>query len=108
MHRAKDIGYSAIAITDECTLAGIVQAYEAWQESGLKLIVGTQFRFPEGDRIVLLAPTQRAYSELCELITRGRRSARKGEYHLTREDFTHALDHCIALWVAAQATALGT
>src|SRR3569833_617090 len=102
VHRAKEVGYSAIAITDECTLAGIVRAYEASQETGLKLIVGSQFRFAEGDRIVLLAPTQPAYTELCELITRARRSADKGEYRLTREDFTRDLAHCIGLWVPAE------
>src|SRR4030088_3200937 len=73
IRRAKDLGYAAIAITDECTLAGIVRAYEAATEADIQLIIGSQFRFPEGDRLVLLTPTQSAYSQLCELITRGRR-----------------------------------
>jgi error-prone DNA polymerase len=99
VQRAKDVGYSAIAVTDECTLAGVVRAYEAATECGLKLIIGSQFRFPEGDRIALLAPTQTAYSELCELITRARRGAEKGSYRLTRDDFARGVSHCIALWV---------
>ena len=78
VRRAKDLGYTAIAITDECTLAGIVRAYEAANDVGIKLIVGSHFRFGEGDRVVLLAPTQNAYSQLCELITHTRRQSVKG------------------------------
>ena len=99
VQRAKELGYSAIALTDECTLAGVVRAHEAAMEAGMKLIVGSQFRFPEGDRIALLAPTQSAYSELCELITRTRRAAEKGCYQVTREDFTQGAGHCIGLWI---------
>src|SRR5688572_7849264 len=87
VQRAKDLGYSALALTDECSLAGMVRAHEAATELGLKLIVGSQFRFPPGDRVVLLAPTQVAYSQLCELITRARRSAEKGRYAIERADF---------------------
>src|SRR4051812_35521263 len=98
VQRAKEVGYSALALTDECTLAGIVRAYEAATDADLKLIVGSQFRFPEGDRIALLAPTQTAYTQLCELITRARRAAVKGTYRLSRENFTQGLDACIGLW----------
>ncbi|MEJ1962940.1 MAG: error-prone DNA polymerase [Gammaproteobacteria bacterium] len=102
IRRAKDIGYSAIALTDECTLAGVVRAHEAANDVGIKLIVGSHFRFPEGDRIALLAPTQAAYTELCELITRGRRSAKKGSYNLAREDFRSGVSGCIGLWIPGQ------
>src|SRR5215470_16356560 len=84
VERAKELEYSALAITDECSLAGIVRAHEAAERIKLPLIVGSQFRFEEGDRVVLLAPTQAGYSQVCELITRGRRRATKGKYSLAR------------------------
>jgi error-prone DNA polymerase len=97
--RAKELGYKAIAITDECTLAGIVRAHEAASESGIKLLIGSHFRFPEGDRVVLLTPNNSAYSQLCELITRGRRQTSKGQYKLTRGDFEDALSDTLGLWI---------
>ncbi len=100
--RAKELGYAAIAITDECSLAGIVRAHEAALEVDIPLIIGSQFRFGEGDRVALLAPTQAAYSQLCELITRARRASEKGRYTLTREDFTHSLGELIGLWVPGE------
>ena len=38
--RAAQCGYEALAITDECSLAGIVRAWEAAQASGVRLVVG--------------------------------------------------------------------
>ena len=88
--RAKALGYAALALTDECTLAGIVRAHEAAQAAGLKLVIGSQFRLDDGERITLLAPTHTAYAQLCELITRARSRSRKGAYQLTRADFETA------------------
>ncbi len=104
VRRAKELGYAAIAIVDDCTFAGIVRAHEAALEVDIKLLIGSQFRFApidyRGDRVMLLAPTQRAYSQICELISRARRASIKGSYALTREDFTHDLQDTIGLWVA--------
>lgn len=99
VERAQELGYAALAIADECSLAGIVRAHEAAERVGLPLIVGSQFRFEEGDRITLLAPDHAAYSQICELITRARRRAAKGTYSLSRADFDAAISHTLALWV---------
>ena len=53
--RARRNGYAALAITDECTLAGIVRALEASRETGVKLIVGTEVVLQDGLKLVLLA-----------------------------------------------------
>ena len=37
------LGYSALAITDECSMAGVVKAHVAAGDYGLKLIVGSEF-----------------------------------------------------------------
>jgi error-prone DNA polymerase len=100
VERAKELGYTALAIADECSLAGIVRAHEAAETAGLPLIIGSQFQFEEGDRVALLAPTQAAYSQICELITRARRAAPKGTYSIGRADFENgAISETIALWV---------
>src|SRR5690606_15078316 len=65
--RAKALGYTALAITDEASLAGIVRAHEAAQESGLRLIVGSEFRMENGPRLVLLVENHAGYVRLCAL-----------------------------------------
>ena len=96
--RAKAQGYSALAITDECSFAGIVRAHEASRQTGVPLIVGTEVRLADGLHLVLLAESLAGYQALCGLITRGRRNADKGEYRLTRADLDNLPD-VLALWV---------
>ena len=45
VERAAQLRYSALAITDECSVAGVVRAHGAAKESGLKIIVGAEFEF---------------------------------------------------------------
>ena len=99
VRRAAELGYTALAVTDECSMAGVVRAHDAAKQYQLKLIIGAEFRTPDDLHLVLLAPTQTAYAEICALITRARLAADKGTYRLTRADFQSGLDHCLALWV---------
>ncbi|MBO2628644.1 error-prone DNA polymerase [Shewanella algae] len=97
VQQAAKLGYEAIAITDECSLAGVVKAHEVAKQSGIKLIVGAEFHLPEGC-LVLLARNRRGYGLISTLITRGRRRADKGKYRLTLDDFA-TIDHgCFCLW----------
>ncbi|HWW20845.1 MAG TPA: PHP domain-containing protein, partial [Steroidobacteraceae bacterium] len=103
--QAHALGYRALALTDECSLAGVVRAYEAQRElkdPDFGLIIGSEFRTVCGLKLVLLAPSQRAYGQICQLITLGRRRSGKGEYRLSRDDFESGLEDCLALWVAAR------
>ena len=68
--RAKQQGYVALAITDECTLAGIVRAWQAAKASELPLIVGSEMSIDNGPRLVLLVESLAGYQHLCRLITR--------------------------------------
>jgi error-prone DNA polymerase len=103
--RAKSLGYAALAITDECSLAGIVRALEAAEETGVRLIVGTEVRLDDGIKLVLLAKNQDGYSDICRLITAGRRRSPKGEYRLTREDAESLGDGVLVLWIPADPAA---
>jgi error-prone DNA polymerase len=84
--RAVALGYAALALTDECSLAGVVRAHVAAKEHGLKLILGSELALGDGTRLVLLAPDRRAYAALSTLITAGRRRGKKGRYALERAD----------------------
>jgi len=86
IERAKKLGYTALAITDECSLAGIVRAHEAAQELAFKLIVGAEFALCDGPRCALLVTDGGGYTNLCRIITHARRAAEKGEYRLARAD----------------------
>jgi error-prone DNA polymerase len=97
--QACNLGYSALALTDECSMAGVVRAHEAAKEHNFKLIVGSEFRTTDDFQVVLLAPSQRAYAQICTLITLARRDAPKGEYQLTRSQLEDGLGECLALWV---------
>lgn len=78
--RACELGYKALAITDECSVAGVVRAWRSIQEQELniRLIIGSEFAV-EGHCIVLLAKNQTGYQQLCRLITRAPASQREGQ-----------------------------
>ncbi|HEX5462545.1 MAG TPA: error-prone DNA polymerase [Steroidobacteraceae bacterium] len=104
--QAVELGYEALAITDECSVAGVVRAHVAAKGQQLKLIIGSELRLDCGLKLVVLATDRRGYGRLCRLITRGRRAAEKGEYSLTRADLEeNGLEHCLVLWLAAHPSA---
>jgi len=97
---AAALGYAALAITDECSMSGIVRAHTAAKEHGLKkLIIGSELRLRSGRKLVVLAQNRNGYAALCELITKARRAAAKGSYELTRLAFEDGLPDCVVLWI---------
>ncbi len=102
MYQACELGYSAVAITDECSYAGLVKAYQASEACGLKLIVGSEFELiVDGNKLslVLLASNRSAYSEISHLITKARRRSPKGEYEISVDDLRFGLPNCLAIWL---------
>jgi error-prone DNA polymerase len=103
VEQAACLGYGALALTDECSLTGVVKAHGAASRLGLKLIVGSEFRLDDGLQFLLLAPSRKAYGQLSALITRGRRQAGKGKYRLTRDDVAGMrVDECLAIWLPSR------
>jgi error-prone DNA polymerase len=102
VRQAAALGYQALALTDACSLAGVVRAHQAAEETGLHLIVGTDLRLHDGPRLTLLARSLAGYRTLCRLVTYARRAARKGEYRLGTEDLLRpewaGLPGCELLW----------
>ncbi|MFA8329351.1 error-prone DNA polymerase [Burkholderia ubonensis] len=92
--RAAQLGYSAIAITDECSLAGVVRAHVEAKATGLPLIIGSHFRLTAADGSAALAFTALAtnrdgYGNLCEFVSLGRMRGKKGAYRLAPLDLEH-------------------
>ncbi|HET7197388.1 MAG TPA: error-prone DNA polymerase, partial [Burkholderiales bacterium] len=96
VRRAAGLGYSALALTDECSFAGMVRAHVAAKDIGLPLVIGSEIRLKDGPRLVLLATSRQGYGHLSELITRGRRRSSKGSYALGRADLDD-MPGCLAL-----------
>jgi error-prone DNA polymerase len=95
--RAHALGYTALAITDECSLAGVVRAHVAAKEVGIPLIVGAELALSDGPRLVCVATDRAGYGQLSALITLGRRRAKKGTYQLSIADLDGGLPGCLAL-----------
>jgi len=107
------VALSGLAITDECSLAGIVRAHVQAKEENLPLVIGSYFRLVHADKspafgLILLAQNRKGYGNLSELITLGRMRAPKGSYLLTpqdiarpEKDYAHlrAMPDCLAILV---------
>lgn len=94
--QAAQLGYSALAITDRNTLAGIVRAYTATKDHRVKIIVGSEIRPIDAPPVVLWAKNREGYANLCRMITLGRRQAPKGECRLTLEDLSKHTEGLLA------------
>jgi error-prone DNA polymerase len=107
VERAHALGYRALALTDECSLAGAVRAHQAARECGLQLILGTEVMVEES-KLVLLATDRRSYGAISGLITTGRRRARKGSYSLNSTDLEPLQGTgTLVLWVPREDAGLG-
>jgi error-prone DNA polymerase len=92
VQRAAQLGYKALAITDECSLAGVVKAHIQATEDGLHLIIGSQMLVTPEDgspafTLLILAMNRNGYGNLSELITVARTRAEKGKYLVRPKDF---------------------
>ena len=99
VEQAAHLGYSALAITDECSLAGVVKAHVTAKELNFKLIIGSEFTISEGLKLVAIAPSRAAYGELSSLISRSRRRSEKGQYLTHLRDIYFHLKRCFIIWL---------
>ncbi|MCD8564362.1 MAG: error-prone DNA polymerase [Burkholderiaceae bacterium] len=109
VQQAAQLGYRALAITDECSVAGVVRAWRQARESQIQLIVGSLFRVyctTETCWAVVILPTSRqGYGSLCQVITNACARAAKGNYQLVTEDFG-AFQDCLAILLPPPASSL--
>jgi error-prone DNA polymerase len=80
--RAKELGLAALAITDRNTLAGIVRAHMAAKEARIRLVIGARLDFVDAASVLVFPTDRAAYGRLAQLLTDGKRRAKKGECRL--------------------------
>jgi len=112
--RAAALGYAALAITDECSVAGVVRAHQAAQEHKLKLLLGAEFQVPLPSTpgragpshftAVVLVHNIVGWGNLCQFISAARGAAPKGQYQVGWYGEDHrarwaTLQHCEVLLV---------
>ncbi|MBM3408893.1 MAG: error-prone DNA polymerase [Betaproteobacteria bacterium] len=124
--RARELGYAALAITDECSLAGVVRAHLQARTHGFPLLIGAEFSLHNclkpahanalgslsragniAPKLVLLARHREGYGRLSELISTARARAPKGHYQLLPADLDDGVPGCTALLVPAQGLITG-
>ncbi len=112
VERAHALDYSAIALTDECSLAGVVRAHLRARELSMPLVIGSEFSLHAlipglpGTRLVVLATDREGYARLSGLISTARMRAPKGQYRLQQHDFADGLAGCIGLLVPPPAASV--
>ncbi|MCJ8345382.1 PHP domain-containing protein, partial [bacterium] len=75
---AKDQGLPAIALSDYSGLYGVIPFYNKCKELGIKAIIASVLILENGDKISLICKNQKAYEDLCLLITLSRKGQEKG------------------------------
>jgi error-prone DNA polymerase len=132
--RAHALGYAALAISDACSVSGVVRAHVEARKLGMKLLPGAEFVVPleavsvelpsgppgihashkqgsdqpqQNFTVVALPHDQAAWGDLCEFITHARRSAPKGQYQVLWSDLGwHKLRGCELLLILPDAIEL--
>ncbi len=106
--KAKSFGMSALALTDEGNLYGMIEFYKATKAAGIKPILGCQIWMSPGSRlekkripgvangqpIILLAKNYTGYKNLCKLSSIG---FLEGFYYQPRIDKEALETHCEGL-----------
>jgi error-prone DNA polymerase len=103
--QAKCLNYRGLALTDECSLAGVVRAHIAAKQHGLPLLIGTELTCIDELKLVVLATDRASYGAMSRLITRARRASAKGRYALARTDLEDALGGCLIIWLPRSTSA---
>ena len=100
--QAATMGYAGMAVTDRNSLAGAVRTHVAAKEAGLKLVVGAEITMVDASPVLLWVVNRDGYGRLCQLLTRGRRQAPKGECRLAFADVAeHAQNLLIGVLLPA-------
>ncbi|MFT3933798.1 MAG: error-prone DNA polymerase [Chitinophagaceae bacterium] len=86
VEQAAALGYSAIAITDRNTLAGIVRAHAAAQKKNIRLLPACRLDLLDGASLLAYPTNLNGYSRLSNLLTLGNRRTEKGSCHLHKTD----------------------
>ncbi|QYY57561.1 PHP domain-containing protein [Dehalococcoides mccartyi] len=95
--KAKELGYTALAITDHNNLCGAMSFARLCKSLGIKGIIGAEITLEGGYHLTLLAKDSRGYSNLCRLITEAYRQGDRRQPELPREYLAEHTEGLIVL-----------
>ncbi|MFC3692267.1 MULTISPECIES: error-prone DNA polymerase [Methylopilaceae] len=79
-------GIEALAVVDRNSLAGIVRAHEAAKVTGVRLVVGCRLDLVDGVSVLVYPTDRAAYSQLCRLLSLGKKRGGKARCRLQWQD----------------------
>lgn len=85
-------GYHELAITDRNSLAGIVRAYAAAKNKGLRIITGRRLNLIDGVSLLAYPTNKEAYAQLCQLLSKGNLRTEKEKCDLYKADVYAHMD----------------
>ncbi len=100
------LGYTALAVTDRNTLAGIARAHQRATEAGIRLIIGCRLDLRCGTSLLVYPTNRAAYAGLCRLLSRGKSRAGKGACDLAWTGLQDYADGLIAILLPDEPDAL--
>jgi len=101
--QAKLLEITALGITDRNSLAGIVRAYDASRETGVRLVIGCRLDLTDGTSLLVYPTDRPAYSRLCRLLSIGKSRGGKGKCFLTWEDVVQWNEGLLAILLGDEA-----
>ncbi len=95
--RAKEIGLSALALTDHDDLGGIVRFAQAAKEVELDAITGAELTLEDESHLTLLVEDTGGYKNLCYLISQARSNCARGKPRVSYDDLMKRSSGLVAL-----------
>src|SRR5690606_8225662 len=81
VEQAAALGYTAIAVTDRNSFAGLVRAHVAAKKYGIRLIPACRLDLLDGPSLLAYPTDREAYGRLSTLLTKGNLRTEKGQCH---------------------------
>ncbi|MBA2084217.1 Error-prone repair-like of DNA polymerase III alpha subunit [Dehalococcoides mccartyi] len=95
--KAKELGYTALALTDHNNLCGAMSFARLCKSLGIKGIIGAEITLEGSYHLTLLAKDSQGYSNLCRFITEAYRQGDRRQPELPREYLAEHTEGLIAL-----------
>lgn len=95
--RAREIGLTALALTDHDDMGGIVRFAHAAKELELEAIIGAELTLDDHSHVTLLAADETGYKNICRLITKARSVCSRGSPRVTTSDLWDGNEGLIVL-----------
>ncbi|EKU72572.1 error-prone DNA polymerase [Sphingobium yanoikuyae] len=95
----------ALGVVDRHSVAGIVRAWDAERQTGVRAIVGCRLDLTDGTALLVYPTDKAAYGRLCRLLSIGKTRAGKGACHLDWSDVADWNEGLLAMLVPDRADA---